>query len=96
MTWELASKSGKYEDLCRLFIHRFVLPISINISIQVETYAPIPAEKHRKSLERGSSIPTGILGSLVAVIFGLGNKENFCLYLDLVMMVQLIVSFIQF
>jgi hypothetical protein len=26
---------------------------------QVENYGPIPAGKHRKSLERGSSIPTG-------------------------------------
>jgi len=26
---------------------------------QVKNYGPVPAGKHRKSLERGSSIPTG-------------------------------------
>jgi hypothetical protein len=29
------------------------------LGTQVENYGPVPAGKHRKSLERGSSIPTG-------------------------------------
>jgi hypothetical protein len=31
----------------------------ILIQSQVENYGPVPAEKHRKSLQRESSIPTG-------------------------------------
>jgi hypothetical protein len=33
--------------------------IKMHILTQVEKYGPVPAGKHRKSLERGSSIPTG-------------------------------------
>ena len=31
----------------------------LEIITQVEKYGPVPAGKHRKSPERGSSIPTG-------------------------------------
>jgi hypothetical protein len=32
---------------------------SLYLGTQVEKYGPVPAGKHRKSPERGSSIPTG-------------------------------------
>jgi len=34
-------------------------PMNNSIDTQVKNYGPVPAGKHRKSLERGSSIPTG-------------------------------------
>jgi hypothetical protein len=33
--------------------------INVDMDTQVNKYGPVPAEKHRNSLEHGSSIPAG-------------------------------------
>jgi len=52
-------------DLCHSRLHTCIItndiiqPLIQHTCTQVENYGPVPAGKHRKSLEHGSSIPTG-------------------------------------
>jgi len=65
----LRRKKEQFVVLCKFVLLKLKFGINGNVYFrrrssktkrtQVKNYGPVPAGKHRKSLERGSSIPTG-------------------------------------